>query len=102
MTTIVASFFVVGLPHLLPCPAPRVTFADGEMIDENGRRRRRRKPQNAEINQDGIVQFESMSTDASALQRGTARECPVPKPGGVLGELLGFRQDEHRDADARR
>lgn len=102
MTTIIASFFVVGLPHVLPCPAPRVTFADGEMIDENGRRRRRRKPQNAEVDKDGMVQFESMSTDAPSPQRGTARECPVPKPRGMLGELLGFGKDEHTQTDVRR
>lgn len=26
-----------------------------------------------------------------------AHECPVPKPGGVIGEVLGFRRED-RDA----
>jgi len=30
-----------------------------------------------------------------------ARECPVPKPGGVLGRLLGFQQDEKEDVHAK-
>ena len=31
-TTLVLSFFVVGLPHILPCPAPRTVLADGDMV----------------------------------------------------------------------
>ncbi len=27
-----------------------------------------------------------------------ARECPVPKPGGIIGEVLGFGKREIRDA----
>ena len=35
-TTVVASFLVVGLPHILPCPAPRVAYADADiaLIDD--------------------------------------------------------------------
>ena len=29
-----------------------------------------------------------------------AHECPVPKPGGVLGRLLGFQQHEDARDDA--
>ncbi|KAK3294870.1 uncharacterized protein B0H64DRAFT_443904 [Chaetomium fimeti] len=28
-TTVLASFLVVALPHILPCPAPRRAYADG-------------------------------------------------------------------------
>lgn len=45
-TTILASFFVVGLPHILPCPRPSSTrMMEGEQVfaDENGRPRRRRR-----------------------------------------------------------
>lgn len=86
--TVVASFLVVGLPHLLPCPAPRVTFADGEMPDGSGRRRRRRKPEITETTEGSIVDFNGM--DDNEIRARTKRECPVPKPGGTVGELLGF------------
>jgi cytochrome c oxidase assembly factor 2 len=38
-TTVFASFFVVALPHILPCPAPRLAYADGEMPDGTPQRR---------------------------------------------------------------
>ena len=90
-TTVALSFLVVGLPHVLPCPAPRVVYADGEMVDASGKRRRRRKPQNAET-QDGIARFENMDSSDEARAMNAKRECPVPKPGGVVGELLGFKR----------
>ena len=93
-TTVVASFFVVALPHILPCPAPRVAYADGEaMVDETGRRRRRRPAQPVEI-KNGIAQFERTTEEASAsmMEDRSNRQCPVPKPGGILGEMLGFHQ----------
>ncbi|TEA22674.1 hypothetical protein C8034_v001192 [Colletotrichum sidae] len=91
-TTVVASFFVVGLPHLLPCPAPRVTHADGEIVvGEDGRRRRRKRRETAEID-NGIVNFDHASDDETLRARDErlSRPCPVPKPGGILGEWLGF------------
>lgn len=100
-TTMFASFFVVALPHILPCPAPRVTYADGEIIeDQNGRRRRRRRPQlqEAEV-QNGIVQFNNLTQEDLVDQEGKRgrRECPVPKPGGKVGALLGFKKSSNED-----
>ena len=94
-TTIAASFFVVALPHILPCPAPRRALADGEMPEK---RRRRRKSEGVEgstttISEDGIVQFQGQPAESGikkTSQTSAARECPVPKPGGILGEWLGF------------
>lgn len=95
-TTMLASFFVVALPHALPCPAPRITYADGEIIeDENGRRRRRRRvQQQSQEAQGGVVQFNNITQQDLVDHEGTRskRECPVPKPGGKVGELLGFKQ----------
>jgi cytochrome c oxidase assembly factor 2 len=89
-TTLVLSFLVVGLPHILPCPAPRVAFLDGEMIDEDGRRRRRQQRVAAEP-PDGIVRFANLEGDTTS-RPSAKRECPVPKPGGIVGELLGFKK----------
>lgn len=90
-TTVVASFFVVAMPHLLPCPVPRTKYADGEIVvDENGRRKRWRRREAAD-GKDGLVQFNQTTDDEieRAAER-MRRECPVPKPGGMLGEWLGF------------
>lgn len=99
-TTALGSFLVVALPHLLPCPAPRVTYADGEIVvDQDGRRRRRRRPgaqaQGAEATtKDGVVQLTNITQEDLVEQQTVRRghECPVPKPGGKLGELLGFHE----------
>ncbi|KAI0175938.1 hypothetical protein GGR52DRAFT_538743 [Hypoxylon sp. FL1284] len=116
-TTVAVCFFVVAIPHVLPCPAPRVAYADSETAPDGTRRRRRRRPEPAVV-KDGIAQFESSSEDferraAAAAQKtgdgaaataasGAAgprrdRECPVPKPGGVIGELMGFNKSQEQD-----
>lgn len=87
--TVAASFFVVALPHVLPCPAPRVRLQDSHHTNADGtRRRRRRKSDEAEV-KDGIAQFEGSSEDFERLSM-AKRECPVPKPGGVIGDIMGF------------
>jgi cytochrome c oxidase assembly factor 2 len=99
-TTVFASFFVVALPHILPCPAPRVKYADGEMPPEGKQRRRRRKPEITETAEGNIVDFgSSSSSEEDGLKTArTKRECPVPKPGGAVGELLGFRKTTDKDS----
>ncbi|KAI1739429.1 hypothetical protein F4680DRAFT_146896 [Xylaria scruposa] len=105
-TTVAASFLVVGLPHILPCPAPRVAYADAASADGNRRRARRRSPQQTTEVKDGIAQFESVGDSGSSRSEGAAgmsamastaprgkRECPVPKPGGVIGEIIGFKKE---------
>ncbi|KAI0890348.1 uncharacterized protein GGS22DRAFT_12450 [Annulohypoxylon maeteangense] len=102
-TTVAASFFVVALPHILPCPVPRVKYADSEIAADGTRRRRRRKPTEPTEVKSGIVQFESSNEDfekIAAVRRGAAmgarkeRECPVPKPGGVIGDIMGFNKSK--------
>ncbi|KAM5362008.1 hypothetical protein ACJZ2D_012758 [Fusarium nematophilum] len=95
-TTVAACFLVVTMPHLLPCPVPRARFADGEiMVDENGRRMRWRSKTTSPEVKDGIVQFSDMSSEEVERAKGRVRrECPVPKPGGILGEWLGFHKSD--------
>jgi cytochrome c oxidase assembly factor 2 len=105
-TTVIASFFVVALPHVLPCPAPRVVYADGQMPDGPAKRRRRKRPETTET-ADRIVQFPTTSEndgddDSAAKAASSKRECPVPKPSGMLGELLGFKKSTSGDSDPRR
>lgn len=105
--TLLASLLVVGIPHLFPCPAPRRTLADSQMIiTEDGQqiqriRRRRRKdadtpntegdalPQIPQATDEEVSTFLQLEAEAERIAH-TGRECPVPKPRGVLGELLGF------------
>lgn len=65
------------------------------MVDENGRRMRWKKKDSTPKVEHGIVQFNDVS--AEDVQQGkdrVRRECPVPKPGGMLGEWLGFHKGE--------
>lgn len=108
-TTMFASFFVVALPHVLPCPAPRVAYADGEIIeDQNGRRRRRRQRIQAQepTIKDGIVDFNNIAAadvvEQEEGRRRSRRECPVPKPGGKVGEFLGFKNTSSEGAKGSR
>ncbi|OQD74801.1 hypothetical protein PENDEC_c009G05970 [Penicillium decumbens] len=107
--TLLASLLVVGMPHVFPCPAPRRTLADSEMmITADGQqvpRIRRRRRQDTELGADaprpehptssGVVDeevatFLQMEEEAEKLAH-IGHQCPVPKPKGVIGEWLGFR-----------
>lgn len=43
---------------------------------------------------------EDMCAQSSSSARGSARECPVPKPGGIMGELLRFQSSADGRAQA--
>lgn len=87
-TTLMVSFLVVAAPHLIPCPVDPRTLNDSA---DPTRRRRRRKSVEA---QEG----ESQDGDALEQQRrmmleermNPKRECPIPKPGGLVGQVLGM------------
>ncbi|KAH9827119.1 hypothetical protein Tdes44962_MAKER03089 [Teratosphaeria destructans] len=90
--TLVVSFAVVALPHVLPCPVDRRQFADTiEMPDGTIRRRRRR--QREEEGRDGDSSASEGDGEAGVAQR-PKRECPVPKPGGIVGSMIGFKRVE--------
>lgn len=118
--TLMASLFVVGIPHVFPCPAPRRTFADSDMMmtadgQQVPRVRRRRRKETDQTEQEGTSVYPTMpqATDevSTFLQleeeaerlANPGRECPVPKPRGVLGQLLGFssQDGEHKHQTAR-
>ncbi|KAN0096101.1 hypothetical protein V8E51_014906 [Hyaloscypha variabilis] len=96
-TTLFASFFVVALPHILPCPAPRVLYADdGTPIPRKRRRRPALCPSEGDggKGEEGMVVGEEGKEDVEEEGEGekrAKRECPVPKPGGIVGEILGFK-----------
>ena len=109
--TLLASFFIVGMPHIFPCPAPRRTLSDSEMVvhsdgqQERRIRKRRRKgadqseqppsgiptPASPQEVDEELVTFLKMEKEAKILAK-TGRECPVPKPRGIVGQILGFNE----------
>ena len=57
------------------------------MPEELRRRRRRRRPKS--------VDEEANSEHGQAeIILDKRRECPVPKPGGLVGQVLGFEKEE--------
>jgi len=66
-------------------------FADGEVPEEL--RRRRRKPIQDDTGVDG--------SSEDTMAEGRRRECPVPKPGGLVGQVLGLQREEGRLPDVR-
>jgi hypothetical protein len=153
--TLLASFVVVGIPHVFPCPRPRTGYAadSGQLqFDEDGKpiRRVRKRVKLAEGGTDDggvgrlpsgsssgnlsststsrnseavpkafapqkiltrsqiehdieldeeIALFNELAAEAAMLEQKAklARECPVPKPSGWVGRILGF-EDGKREA----
>ena len=96
------------MPHIIPCPAPRTQFAEYE-ITEDGRQRRRRKPStkgsdtgnDTEIQSQAATTVQTTAEQEQEVLRKKAHECPVPKPGGRIGEMLGFPKKDDMSKDSR-
>ena len=97
------------MPHILPCPAPRIQFADADCeyeYSEDGTRRRRRRRRRTQredsaANPDGDCEGVGELVDEAEEMEGRrkkAHECPVPKPGGMIGEVLGFRRPKEEES----
>ena len=97
-TTLLVSFLVVGMPHILPCPAPRVKFADSDYdITEDGKRTRRRPavdPEESVGGDKGVSALPAISEEEKLAMRRRSHACPVPKPSGIIGEVLGFKKEQ--------
>lgn len=89
--TLFISFLVVGAPHLLPCPVDRRQFADSFETPDGKRYRRKRKDAGA-VNEE--IQEIDVSEEGSMMTSKPKRECPVPKPGGIVGQIMGFKSEE--------
>ena len=71
-----------------------MAFADAERGDD-GRARRKRSPADDKQLQDNktITKEIKDTEDPFATEVKNIRECPVPKPGGTIGQMLGFKKD---------
>ena len=79
------------MPHILPCPAPRVAFADAEISKDGRRRIIRRTGGEGEFEETAEEDVHEIA-DAHEMLAKKAHGCPVPKPSGVMGEVLGFAE----------
>lgn len=93
------SFLVVATPHFLPCPVDPRTLADSpdpEGMSGQPRRRRRRIPRDEAGNDVMSEERQKMKVDEWATPK---RECPVPKPGGLIGQVLGIKKDDSEEVE---
>jgi cytochrome c oxidase assembly factor 2 len=90
------SFLVVAAPHVLPCPVDPRTLADSaDPTGENRRRRRRRIPE-GETSEDNLSE-EKRRRQLMEEKLAAKRECPVPKPGGLIGQVLGVHGEDKEE-----
>ncbi|KAF2829292.1 hypothetical protein CC86DRAFT_345944 [Ophiobolus disseminans] len=89
-TTLMVSFLVVAAPHVLPCPVDPRTRTDSADPTGQDRRRRRRRPPKGETCND-VMSEERLRGKQLEEKLSPKRECPVPKPGGLIGQVLGWR-----------
>lgn len=73
---------------------------------EDGRRRRRRRTIEGTIDEiswaDGEKQMPlHISEEEKAIMRKKAHECPVPKPPGIIGRVLGFKDEDSGEEQSR-
>jgi cytochrome c oxidase assembly factor 2 len=92
--TLAVSFLVVGIPHLLPCPADRRQFADSAECPDGRVQRRRRKRVDDGTTSTTATASSATANDELSEEERPKRECPMPKPGGILGQIIGFRSEE--------
>lgn len=73
---------------------------------EDGKRRRRRRTSEG-LGEEGNGADSRqriplhISEEEKALMRKKAHECPVPKPPGIVGRLLGFKGEDSREEQPR-
>ncbi|OCL14908.1 hypothetical protein AOQ84DRAFT_280055 [Glonium stellatum] len=97
-TTLFISFLVVGTPHVLPCPADTRSLADSADPDAlSTRPKRRRRKCQVDENGNPIISRQTTTIGSSGSHGARRRECPVPKPGGLVGQILGLRKEERGD-----
>ncbi|KAF2129480.1 hypothetical protein P153DRAFT_366873 [Dothidotthia symphoricarpi CBS 119687] len=97
-TTLMVSFLVVATPHLLPCPVDPRMLADSP-DPEKRRRRRRENPQDETCND--VMGEERRKRKLLEEKLSPKRECPIPKPGGLVGQVLGLKSEERDGLEER-
>ena len=80
-------------------------FADSDFeVTEDGKRRRRRPADRYEENdggEKGDMALPVILEEEKLAMKRKSRECPVPKPRGIIGEVLGFKKEEAAEKSPR-
>lgn len=103
-TCLTISFLVVGAPHILPCPVDRRQYSeDGSSrpSDQPKRRRRRKSAASSDTSSSSSASDTGIEDEGDTQENVVTRpgrECPVPKPGGLIGQVMGFEKREKRTA----
>ncbi|CAI6342130.1 unnamed protein product [Periconia digitata] len=104
-STLMVSFLVVATPHFLPCPVDPRTLTDSASPDalsgEPRKRRRRRVPREETCNDVMSEERRKMQEAEEEWTMSKKRECPVPKPGGLIGQVLGLKSHQQDGEDER-
>ncbi|KAF9739367.1 hypothetical protein PMIN06_000933 [Paraphaeosphaeria minitans] len=97
-TTLAVSFLVVATPHFLPCPVDPRALADSPDPDAlSGQPRKRRRRILKEETCNDIMSEERRKMKEAEECTIPKRECPVPKPGGLIGQVLGLSKTEEEE-----
>lgn len=80
--------------------------ADGQQVQRIRRKRRKFEDapdqlgtiagQTPQVVDEEVSTFLQMEEEAERMAK-VGRECPVPKPGGIIGEILGFRNSRNEE-----
>ncbi|EOA87657.1 uncharacterized protein SETTUDRAFT_169069 [Exserohilum turcica Et28A] len=95
-STLMISFLVVAAPHILPCPVDPRTLADSADPTGESRRRRRRRISEGDTSDDAVGE-EPRQQQFIERKLAAKRECPVPKPGGLIGQVLGVYDEDKEE-----
>lgn len=99
---------MVGAPHVLPsCPVRPRQFSESGGDPDAPKRRRKRRDGDASAEGDRVREGQIGTSMADGIRRQDLekmtseedekmrkRECPVPKPGGLIAQVMGFRKEE--------
>ncbi|KHJ33082.1 putative alpha-mannosyltransferase [Erysiphe necator] len=95
-TTLFASFFVVVLPHILPCPASKpVAFNDDGTLRTSSNRKCR--IQSKEQEKDHPSEPKVVDLHIKTLEK---RQCPIRKPRGILESLFGPQSSDNGNSNS--
>ena len=73
---------------------------------QDGRRRRRRRTSQASAEEGTSADSSNqvplqISEEEKVFMRKKAHECPVPKPPGIIGRVLGFKSEDSTEEEPR-
>ena len=87
------------MPHVFPCPAPRVRFSDApsEVDGSEDKLAQSTDESKGDAEKQRKALSKPISEKEMAEMRRKAHECPVPKPPGIVGRILGFKEAANQD-----